>query len=142
MDHFLYQNRTLHCEQIPLSSLAENYGTPLHTYSNATLFHHLRELQRAFAAVEPLICYSIKTNPNLAICRLMQEHGSGFDVTSGGELFRALKAGGRGDKIVFAGVGKTDAELRYGIESNVKLFNVENESELRVLADLAAARTR
>src|SRR6266850_1236778 len=142
MDQFHYQNRTLHCEQIPLSVLAERYGTPLYVYSKATLLHHLRQLQRAFAAVEPLICYSIKTNPNLTICRLMQENGSGFDVTSGGELFRALKAGGRGDKIVFAGVGKTDAELRYGIESNVKLFNVENESELRVLADLAASMNR
>src|SRR5437016_13887237 len=119
MDHFIYQNRTLHCEQIPLSALAEKYGTPLYVYSKATLLHHLRELERAFAAVEPLICYSIKTNPNLAICRLMQENGSGFDVTSGGELFRALKAGGRGDKIGFEGVGQTEVELRYGIGCNV-----------------------
>src|SRR5438034_7339593 len=126
MDHFLYQNRTLHCEQIPLSALAEKYGTPLYVYSKATLLHHLRELQQAFAAVEPLICYSIKTNPNLSICRLMSEAGAGFDVTSGGELYRALTAGGMGAKIVFAGVGKTDDELRYGLESNVFLFNVES----------------
>src|SRR5438132_3952098 len=108
MDHFLYQNRTLHCEQIPLSVLAERYGTPLWVYSKATLLHHLGQLQRAFAAVEPLICYSIKTNGNLSICRLMAENGAGFDVTSGGEMFRALQAGGVGDRIVFAGVGKTD----------------------------------
>src|SRR2546427_689483 len=83
----------------------------------------------AFAPVQPLICYSLKTNPNLSLCRLMREAGAGFDVTSGGELYRALKAGGTGDQIVFAGVGKTDAELRYGLDSGVFLFNVESEAE-------------
>src|SRR5437660_12278095 len=113
MDHFTYKNRILHCEGVPLRKLAEKYGTPLYVYSQATLLHHLRQLQQAFAPVEPLICYSVKTNGNLGLCRLMAEHGAGFDVTSGGELYRALKAGGKGDKIVFAGVGKTAAEQRY-----------------------------
>src|SRR6516162_4874349 len=119
MDHFHYQNRVLHCEQVPVRTLAETYGTPLYVYSQATLLHHLRQLQTAFAAVEPLICYSLKTNGNLALCRLMREHGSGFDVTSGGGLYRALQAGGTGDKIVCAGVGKTDAEFRTALENNV-----------------------
>src|SRR5438093_3093760 len=139
MDHFHYRNRALHCEEVPIRVLAEIYGTPLWIYSKSTLLHHLNQLKRAFAAVQPLICYSIKTNPNLAICKLMNEAGSGFDVTSGGELYRALAAGGAGDRIVFAGVGKTEAELRYGLESKVLLFNVESEAELRTLADVAAA---
>src|SRR6266511_2221127 len=137
MDYFHYRNRVLFCEEVSIPSLAETYGTPLYVYSQRTLLHHLAQLQRAFAAVQPLICYSIKTNPNLHICRLMREHGAGFDVTSGGELYRALAAGGTGDKIVFAGVGKTDAELRYGLESGVFLFNVESEGELLALADVA-----
>ena len=137
MDHFHYQRRILHCEEVPVSDLADVYGTPLFVYSKRTLLHHLSQLQRAFAEVRPLICYSLKTNPNLSICRLMAEAGAGFDVTSGGELYRALKAGGTGDKIVFAGVGKTDAELRYGLESGVLMFNVESEGELQALATQA-----
>jgi diaminopimelate decarboxylase len=137
MDYFHYRNQVLHAEETPIPALAERYGTPLFVYSQRTLLHHLAQLQRAFAAVEPLICYSLKTNPNLAICRLMGEHGAGFDVTSGGELYRALKAGGTGPKIVFAGVGKTDAEFRSALESDVGLFNVESEAELHALADMA-----
>jgi diaminopimelate decarboxylase len=137
MDHFAYQDRVLMCESVPVPALADTYGTPLFVYSRATLLHHLGQLQRAFADVAPLICYSIKTNPSLSICRLMREHGAGFDVTSGGELYRALAAGGTGDQIVFAGAGKTDAEIRYGLESNVFLFNVESEAELLTLADIA-----
>src|SRR5271163_1350677 len=114
MDHFHYQNRVLHCDAVPVPQLAKTYGTPLFVYSQKTLLHHLAELQRAFAAAEPLICYSIKTNGNIHLARLMAEQGAGFDVTSGGELFRAVKAGGVGKKIVFAGAGKTEAEIRYG----------------------------
>ncbi len=137
MDHFSYRNRTLFCEDVPVPDLARDYGTPLYVYSTHTLLHHLAQLQRAFAAVQPLICYSVKTNPNLSICRLMAEHGAGFDVTSGGELYRALAAGGTGPKIVFAGVGKTDAEHRYGLESGVLMFNVESEAELLALGEVA-----
>src|SRR5437763_16681191 len=133
MDHFQYKNRVLHCEDVPIRTLAETYGTPLYVYSTATLLHHLRQLQTAFAAVEPLICYSVKTNGNLALCRLMREHGSGFDVTSGGELYRALQAGGTGARCVYAGVGKTDLELRYALQNDVFRFNVESEEELHNL---------
>lgn len=143
MDHFHYRERLLHCEEVPVPELARVYGTPLFVYSTRTLVHHLSQLKRAFAAARPLICYSLKTNPNLHICRLMGQHGAGFDVTSGGELYRALAAGGTGEKIVFAGVGKTDAELRYGLESGVRMFNVESEAELHALAEVArgAAKT-
>src|SRR5258707_10000241 len=142
MDHFHYRDRILHCDQVPVSVLAEKYGTPLYVYSKSTLLHHLGQLQRAFAAVQPLTCYSIKTNANLSICRVMREAGSGFDVTSGGELYRALAAGGTGDKIVFAGVGKTDAEMRFGLANNVVLFNVESTAELYALADVAKSMGR
>src|SRR3974377_1223644 len=136
MDHFSYRNRVLHCEEAPIPALAEKYGTPLYVYSQKTLLHHLTQLQIAFKAVDPLICYSIKTNGNLHIAKLMVDQGAGCDVTSGGELFRALKAGCTRDKIVFAGAGKTDAEIRMAFENGVYLFNVESEGELHAIADL------
>jgi diaminopimelate decarboxylase len=139
MDHFSYRNRTLHCEDVPVPALAEQYGTPVYVYSEKTLLHHLNQLQTAFAPANPLICYSLKSNPNLGLCKLMAEHGAGFDVTSGGELYRALKAGGTGPKIVFAGAGKTDAEIRMGFENDVLLFNVESEGELLALGEVARA---
>jgi diaminopimelate decarboxylase len=137
MDLFTYKNRVLHCEDIPVPLLAEKYGTPLYVYSQGTLLHHLRSIQTAFAAAEPLICYSIKVNGNIHIARLMIDSGAGCDVTSAGELFRALKAGCPVHKIVFAGVGKTDAELKYGLESNILFFNVESEGELLALGEVA-----
>jgi diaminopimelate decarboxylase len=137
MDHFVYRDRNLHCEDVPVSALAQKYGTPLYVYSKATLLHHLKQIQTAFAEVDPLICYSIKTNANLHLARLMVEHGAGCDVTSGGELYRALKAGCPPEKIVFAGVGKTDVEIRTALENGVLLFNVESEGELLAVADVA-----
>lgn len=137
MDHFKYRNQALFCEDVPVSQLAEQYGTPLWVYSQATLVHHLKALQSAFEEVNPLICYSIKTNGNTHICRLMQQNGSGFDVTSAGELFRALQAGGTGEKIVFAGAGKSDDEIKMGLEAKVRMFNVESEPELEAINRVA-----
>lgn len=137
MDYFSYRDRTLFCEDVPAAELAATYGTPLYVYSRKTLLHHLNELQTAFAPAAPLICYSVKTNGNLTLCRLMLEHGAGFDVTSGGELYRALKAGGTGSRIVFAGVGKTDTEIRTALENDVFLFNVESEGELLAVGEVA-----
>jgi diaminopimelate decarboxylase len=137
MDHFSYCDRALFCEAVPVRQLADTYGTPLYVYSKATLLHHLTQLQKAFAAVNPLICYSVKTNGNIHLGRVMAKAGAGFDVTSGGELYRAISAGGTGDKIVFAGVGKTDAELRYALDTGVFLYNVESEEELHTLAEVA-----
>jgi diaminopimelate decarboxylase len=142
MDHFTYKNRILHCDDVPVPALVEKYGTPLYVYSAKTLRHHLAQIQSAFKTVEPLVCYSIKVNGNLHIARLMVEGGAGCDVTSGGELFRALKAGCPADKIVFAGAGKTDAEIRTALEHNVFLFNVESEGELAAIAELAKAMGR
>lgn len=137
MDHFQYKNRQLYCEEVPVAELAAKFGTPLFVYSQATLLHHLKEIQTAFAEANPIICYSVKTNGNIHLGRLMAEHGAGFDVTSGGELYRALKAGGDPKKFVFAGVGKTDDEIRYALEQGIMLFNVESEAELHNLADIA-----
>jgi diaminopimelate decarboxylase len=137
MDHFHYRDRVLYCEDVPLTELAERYGTPLFVYSQATLLHHLSQIQTAFAEAQPVLCYSIKTNGNIHIARLMAEHGSGFDVTSGGELYRALKAGGDPRKIVFAGVGKTNEEMRYALDTGILFFDVESEQELHTLGGVA-----
>jgi diaminopimelate decarboxylase len=142
MDHFQYRDRTLFCEDVPVPEIAAKFGTPVFVYSKATLVHHLKSIQDAFAEAKPVIAYSVKTNGNLSICKLMAEYGSGFDVTSGGELYRALKAGGPNAKTVFAGVGKSEAEMRYGLESNVMLFNVESEEELFELGRVAASMGR
>lgn len=137
MDHFQYRDRTLFCEDVPVPEIAAKYGTPVYVYSQATLLRHLNEIKTAFAPANPLICYSIKANGNLSIARLMGEHGAGFDVTSGGEYFKALKAGPKGAKVVFAGVGKTDAEIRFALENDVYLFDVESEEELHVIGAVA-----
>lgn len=122
MDHFAYRNRNLFCEDVSVAEIAETYGTPVYIYSEATLLRHLKELQTAFAEVNPIICYSVKANGNLSIAKLMADHGAGFDVTSGGEFYRAIKAGNAQSKIVFAGVGKTDREIEFALKNNVYLF--------------------
>jgi diaminopimelate decarboxylase len=142
MQAFCYRDGMLYCEDVRVAELAAEWGTPLFVYSRRALLENLLEIQEAFAAAQPLICYSLKTNSNLAICRLMAEAGAGFDVTSGGELDRAIRAGGRGGKIVFAGVGKTDPELAAGLEARVLLFNVESEAEFTALADVARSTGR
>src|SRR5262245_44721437 len=117
MDHFAYRDRNLFCEEVTVAELAEKYGTPLYVYSEATLLHHLRQIQAAFAPAKPIICYSVKANGNLSICRLMGKHRAGFDVTSGGEFRRAQLAGPSDAKIVYAGVGKTNGEIRYALDN-------------------------
>jgi len=137
MDFFQYKNGALHAEGIAVSQLVERFGTPLYIYSQATLVRHLTQIQEAFAEANPLICYSVKSNGNLALARVMARHGSGFDVTSGGEMHRAILAGAPGHKIVFAGVGKSKAELARALQVGVFLFNVESEEELHFLGDVA-----
>lgn len=142
MDHFTYRGGVLHCEDVPVPDIAAAHGTPVFVYSTATLLHHLNEIQTAFAPANPIICYSIKANGNLSLARLMGQHGAGFDVTSGGEFYRAMQAGPPGAKIVFAGVGKTDAEIRFALENNVFLFDVESEEELHAIGTIAAQMGR
>lgn len=139
MDHFSYRDRDLYCEGIPAADLAERFGTPLYVYSSAAFVGRLKELQSAFAELDPLVCYSVKANSNLGVLKLMGEHGSGFDVVSGGELHRVSRAGGEPSKTVFAGVGKTDEEILDALRAGVMLFNVESEAELEAIDAVAKA---
>lgn len=137
MSGFQYQNGQLHCEGVAVAKLAEQHGTPLWIYSKSALVTRLREIQTAFAEVDPVICYSVKANGNLSILKTMAEAGSSFDVVSGGELFRVKKAGADTSKVVFAGVGKTDEEIRFALECNILKFDVESEAELDAIASVA-----
>ena len=139
MDHFNHKNGELHCEDVPAGALAEAYGTPLFVYSAATLRRHYRQVRDAFAELDPTICYSVKSNGNLAVLRLLAAEGCGFDVTSGGELYRALMAGGDPKQCIYAGVGKTDAEIEYALDAGIAAFNVESEAEIENL-DAVAGR--
>jgi diaminopimelate decarboxylase len=137
MDYFHYQDGELFCEDVPVAQIADSLGTPAYIYSAATFAHHYDAAAEAFAALDPIICYSIKSCPNLNICKLLQARGAGFDVVSGGELVRALEAGGDPKKIVFAGVGKTDDEIRQAISAGIGWFNVESEAEMENLIAVA-----
>ena len=130
MDFFNYKNGELHCEDVPASRIAAEVGTPVYVYSKATLLRHYRQVADAFAPLKPTICYSIKSNSNLNLCKVLIEAGCGMDVTSGGELFRALKAGCDPKKIIYAGVGKTDDEIRMAIDAGIAAFNIESEAEI------------
>ncbi len=142
MDFFEYKNGELFCEGVRTAELADKFGTPVYVYSAATLLHHYRALREAFATVAPMICFSIKSLSNIHILRMLAAEGSGFDVVSGGELARARAAGADMDKIVFAGVGKTDVEIAQAIEAGIALFNVESEAEFENLSTLAASAGR
>jgi len=137
MDLFAYRGGRLFCEAVPVADLAEAFGTPLYVYSAGTFRLHYERLARAFAALRPLICYSVKVCSNIHILRLLAEMGSGFDVVSGGELYRVQAAGGSPDRCCFAGVAKTDAEIAMALEAGIRLFNVESEEELANLVRLA-----
>jgi diaminopimelate decarboxylase len=139
MEAFPYRNGQLYCEDVPVARLADQFGTPLYVYSQNAILGTLNALKFAFAAVEPLICYSVKANSNLGILKMLAKHGSAFDVVSQGELYRVRLAGGAPEKTVFAGVGKTDLEIKAGLEAGVLMFNVESEAELDAIAHVAAA---
>jgi len=130
MHEFHYRNNDLYCEKVRVQDLAEKFGTPLYVYSYHTLVSHLTKLQQAFRSINPLICYSVKANSNLAILKALVEKGAGLDIVSGGELFRAKAAGCPPQKIVYASVGKTDAEIEEAIRSGILFFNVESLPEL------------
>ncbi len=139
MDLFEYHDGHLWCEDQPVRDLAARFGTPLYLYSAGTFLRHYEGLRSAFAELDPLICYSVKCCSNIHILRLLAERGSGFDVVSGGEFYRARVAGAPPARIVFAGVGKTDAELTDALLGEIGLLNVESASEF---AQLAAVATR
>ena len=142
MNAFEYRAGELCCENVHVADIAERFGTPVWIYSKAKLLHELNAVRTAFAAVDPVICYSVKANSNLSILKLLNEAGSSFDVVSGGELFRVKKAGADTTRVVFAGVGKTDAEIRQGLEDNILMFNVESEGELDAISAVAKSMGR
>jgi diaminopimelate decarboxylase len=137
MDHFQYRDGRLFCEELSLDELAGRIGTPVYVYSRRTFEHHYDALTRAFAELDPLVCYSIKSCGNIHVLKLLTERGSGMDVVSGGELHRASMAGVPMSKIVYAGVGKTDEEIRAALEARIGYFNIESEAEFENIADIA-----
>jgi diaminopimelate decarboxylase len=139
MDHFTYKNGVLHAEDVSVEALAQTLGTPFYCYSTATLARHFRIFSDALKAHDPLICYAVKANDALAILKTLAREGSGADVVSGGEIWRALAAGIPPSKIVFSGVGKTREEMAFALSHNIFQFNVESEAELRVLSEVAAS---
>lgn len=137
MHHFHYQNGELSCEEVPLARIAREVGTPVYVYSYATLERHWRVFEESFAGLPHLICFAMKANSNLAILRAITKMRGGFDIVSGGELFRALTAGAPADRIVYSGVGKTEEEMRYALKAGILQFNVESEEELHLLNRVA-----
>jgi len=137
MDHFELKNNQLFAEQVNLSELAREYGTPAYVYSRSTFERHWRAFDNAFGERPHLVCYAVKANSNLAILNVLARLGSGFDIVSIGELERVLKAGGEPSKIVFSGVGKKPDEIRRALDVGIRCFNVESEAELQVINALA-----
>jgi diaminopimelate decarboxylase len=138
MNHFEYRNGEMFAEQVPLKRIAQEVGTPAYVYSLATLKRHYQVFDQAFAQAPHIVCFSVKANSNLALLRAFAKEGSGFDIVSGGELFRALKVGADPKKIVFSGVGKKKEEIEYALKSGILMFNVESEHELSVLNEIAS----
>ena len=140
MHSFHYRDGHLHCEDVDLEQLAEKFGTPLYVYSAGTILDHYRRLKAALGDLDFLICYAVKANSNRAILRLLADEGAGFDIVSGGELFRVLAAGGNGARCTFAGVGKSREEIEYALAEKVYCFNVESEAELDYINRIAGAK--
>jgi diaminopimelate decarboxylase len=139
MDFFKYKNNELFCEDVPAETIARDVGTACYVYSKATFLHHYRQIASAFAELKPTICYSVKSCGNINILRTLAAEGCGFDVTSGGELFRAMQAGGQPGKMIYAGVGKTDQEIADGINAGIAAFNLESEEEIENIDRVAAS---
>src|SRR6476661_2077203 len=140
MHSFRYRDGHLYCEDVDLARVAEEFGTPTYVYSAGTILDHYTRLDAALAPLDHLICYAVKANSNRAILNLLVRAGAGFDIVSGGELFRVLAAGGDPAKCTFAGVGKSGDEIEYALERGVYSFNVESEGELETIERIARAK--
>jgi diaminopimelate decarboxylase len=137
MDHFSYQHGELYAESVSLAELARSVGTPAYVYSRATLSRHFQAFEQALQGIPHLVCYAVKANSNLAVLNVLARLGAGFDIVSGGELERVLRAGGEPEKVVFSGVGKTVNEIRTALLAGIKCFNVESAEELERIAGIA-----
>ncbi|MBN1405129.1 MAG: diaminopimelate decarboxylase, partial [Candidatus Omnitrophica bacterium] len=142
MHHFQYRNNNLYCENIKIEDIAHNVGTPFYLYSYATLIDHFRKLKKAFSSINPVICFSMKSNSNLSVCRALVKESAGLDIVSGGELFKALKIGANPKKIVYASVGKTAIEIATAIKKGILFFNVESIPELLVIEKICKRYNR
>ncbi len=138
MHSFEYHKGQLHCEKVELAQIAAEAGTPTYVYSANTILDHYRRLDQAFVDIPHLICYAVKANSNIGILNLLAGQGSGFDIVSAGELYRVQKAGGRPEQCTFAGVGKTETEIKYALQQGILAFNIESESELAYINQVAA----
>lgn len=137
MHHFVYKNNDLYCEDVAVSCIADQIGTPFYLYSYSTIKRHFRVFDDSFNKLDHLTCFSVKSNTNLAILRLFALEGGGADIVSGGELFRAIRAGIPHDKIVFSGVGKTAKDMEMALKSDIFMFNIESDQELQILNRIA-----
>ena len=142
MDHFDYRNGELYAEDVPLRTIAEQYGTPCYVYSRATLERHWHAFDQAFCGRPHLVCFAVKANSNLGVLNVLARLGSGFDIVSVGELERVVAAGGDPSKVLFSGVGKQAQEMRRALELGIRCFNVESEAELERLNQVAGEMNR
>src|SRR5436309_10815277 len=140
MHFFHYRDGKLHCEDVDLVGVAEKFGTPLYVYSAGTILDHYTRLDAALALLDHVICYAVKANSNRAILKLLAHAGAGFDIVSGGELYRVIAAGGDPARCTFAGVGKSREEIEFALEQGVYSFNVESEAELDYIDRLAGTK--
>ncbi|MEI7904977.1 MAG: diaminopimelate decarboxylase [Candidatus Firestonebacteria bacterium] len=137
MHYFYTKDKYLYCEGLKVADITVKYGTPLYLYSHRTISEHFTKIDDAFSAVPHLICYALKANSNLAIVKTLQKLGAGADIVSGGELYKALKAGIPAKKIVYAGVGKTEAEIEYALSKDILMFNIESVPEAEMISKVA-----
>jgi diaminopimelate decarboxylase len=140
--HFWYNKNKLYCEDVPVAEIARKVGTPFYLYSQSTLERHFKTFDMAFGVLPHLTCYAVKANSNLAILSLFRKMGAGFDIVSGGELQRALRAGGDPQRIVFSGVGKSSEEIDLGLQNNILQFNIESLGEMRLVEARARANRK
>ncbi len=135
--YFQYKNNTLYCDGVPMDRIAQEFGTPVYVYTEKGFKERLNDIDNFLGDLPHLICYSVKSNSNLSVLKLMKKMGAGMDVVSGGELFRALKVGVDPDKIVYAGVGKTAQEIEYALTTGIRMFNCESFQEIEAIDDIA-----
>src|SRR5450755_4010500 len=135
---FSYSQNDLYCEQVPLADLAARVGTPAYVYSRESLLSSYRAYDESFGDLPHTVCYAVKANSSLAVLALLAKAGAGFDIVSGGELYRVLQAGGDPARVVFSGVGKTAAEVTFALDRGIHSFNCESEAELALIDSLAA----
>src|SRR5215471_5961025 len=137
---FSYSQHDYYCEQVPLADLAQGVGTPAYVYSSRVILSNYRAYTEAFSDLPNMVCYAVKANSSLAVLALLARAGAGFDIVSGGELYRVLEAGGDPAKVVFSGVGKTAAEVEFALEKGICSFNCESDAELALIDAMAARR--